>query len=259
MLTSRGLRLIQYGRSSAGKSTRAAGAARWGKVEIHDFDNKAQNLAAYISKFSPELLENITVVSYDHMTDNQRIDKFLKRVKDLQKKPDITTLVLDSLTRFEEAYLNFLMSVIPSSGTGFGSQRFTTTVGGEQFTVLGTNDYGILASGMKKLVGWLKDIPINIIVNAHLKDPVETKKEIVDEGTLASRGQIREWLPTEFTEFHRLFVDEYMKHRVQVRPSSQYLASTALADVPPTGVLQDNSLAVFDNIAFKIDNKPKTV
>lgn len=252
MLANKGLRLIQYGPSSAGKSVRAAGAARWGRVEFHDFDSKGQNLAAYVSKFHPELMDRITVVSYEGIDDDKKAEKFLARVKELRTKPDITTLVIDSYTRFEDIYLNHLMSRITLSSTGFGSPRTNSTLAGEKFVFPGTMDGSLLTSGIKKLMGWLKDCPINIILNAHLREPFETKSGgIEDPGTIAARGQIREFLPTEFTEFHRLFVDAYGKHRVQAKPTAQYLASTALTEIPTNGVMLDNSLAVFDAVAIK--------
>jgi len=252
MATNRGLRLIQYGRSGAGKSVRASEAARWGKVEYHDFDEQTQNLARYLADVDPSRADKINVVSYAGLSDTAKYKKFLDRLIELkEKKNDVATLVIDSYTRFEFIYAAAIFAGYTPSAGGFGQARGTLKLGSDSVILPGSGDYAVLAAALKKLTGWLKDLGINIIVNAHVRDYLEARGSVIDQGTLAASGQIREFLPTEFTEFHYLFTDDNGKHRVQVKPSRFYLAKTSLTKVPTTGILLDNSLSVFDDVAVK--------
>lgn len=253
-LAGRGLRLIQYGDSGVGKTVRASQAARWGKVEYHDFDDQTQNLAAYLMAKHPDRVDQIEVVSYAGLSDAEKWAKFDKRLAQIERgETDIQTLVIDSYTRFETVYFNFLASVYNPPTGGFGTPRKTIETGKDDTLVLpGTNDYAILAAAVKKLTGRLKDCKINIIVNAHVREPQPgSRGEAGKPGCLAASGQIRAFLPTEFTEYHRLFVDNYGKRRVQATTAMGYCAKTALTDVPANGILKTNSLEVFDDRAVK--------
>lgn len=257
-LEGRGLRLIQYGESGVGKTVRASEAARWGKVEYHDFDDQTQNLAAYLMAKHPDRVDRIEIISYAGLTDAEKWAKFDKRLTELaDSETDVKTLVIDSYTRFEHIYFNFLASVYNPPTGGYGTPRKNIKTGKDDTLVLpGTNDYAILAAAVKKLTGRLKDLKINIIVNAHVREPSPGNKgEAGKPGCLAASGQIRAFLPTEFTEYHRLYVDNYGKRRVQAQTAMGYSAKTALTDVPQNGVLKTNSLEVFDDRAVKSTEK----
>jgi hypothetical protein len=252
-LKNRGIRLLQYGDSGVGKSIRASEAARWGKVQYHDFDEQTQNLASYLTEVYPERVDKIEVITYAGLPDAKKWERFDKTLTVLEAGThDIKTLVIDSYTRFENVYFNFLASVYNPATGSFGTPRKTVKIGqGDELILPGTNDYFILAAAVKKITGRLKDLQVNVIVNAHVRDYIENRQQIVSQGTIQAAGQIRAFLPTEFTEFHRLFVDDYGKHRVQAKPSRYWLAKTSLTNIPQNGILKDGSLEVFDERAIK--------
>lgn len=252
-------RLLQYGDSGVGKSVRASDAAQFGPVEIHNFDAQS-NLQRYLAHANPGRLSQIRVISYSGKSNVAKIDSFVSRIRDLVKlnetgkKPDIATLVIDSYTAFETYYVEYLTGKYKPSPTAFGSPRTEFDVGTEECIIPGSMDYSVLSVAMKKETDRWKNAGINIIVNAHEKDPLESRNVIIKQGTVKAAGQLRDFLPAEFDEVHRLFIDGNTgAHRVQAKPTRLYLAKTALDKVPGNGVLSTNSLDIFSDIAFKLD------
>lgn len=256
-----GIRLIQYGDSGVGKTVRASEAARWGTLEIHDFDQQSDNLIRYLTAKDPNRLSQIRFISYSGKTNKQKVDSFAARIRglaDLRQKgklPDIATLVVDSYTTLEQLYSEYLAPLYTPSNTGFGQPRQEVEVGGEKLTMMGSMDYSVLATTMKKVFDRFKDTGINIIVNCHERDPMESKKGI-KQGSIKAAGQIRDMMPTEFNEVHRLFVDQNSQHRVQAKPNAMYMCKTSMASVPSNGILGDNSLSIFDSSAFTLESIP---
>lgn len=251
-IKNRGIRLIQYGDSGVGKSVRASQATRWGKVQYHDFDEQTQNLATYIQAKHEDRMDQIEVISYAGLSTADKWKRFNEALHKIETgESDVQTVVLDSYTRFENMYFNYIASIYNPPTGGYGTPRKSVDDGTDHDLILpGTNDYTVIAAAVKKLVGRLKDLKINVILNAHVREPSPASKGNPGKpGCLAAMGQIRAFLPTEFTEYHRLFVDAYGKFRVQVKPSGEYLAKTALTDVPQNGILRDGSLEVFDDRA----------
>jgi hypothetical protein len=255
-LTLRGIRIVQYGDSGVGKTVRASDAARWGLVEIHDFDEQGGNLRRYLQSADPARLAKIRIVSYVGATNETKVDHFAARIAMLadlrrtNKQPDIATLVVDSYSTLEQLYSEYLMSRYTPNATGFGSSRAEIEIGNEELLMPGTMDYSVLAVVIKKMFEVLKNTGINIILNCHEKDFLESKGTVIKQGTVKAAGQIRDMMPTEFNEFHRLFFNQ--GHRVQVKPNTFYLAKTALPGVPSNGILSDNTLKAFDDIAFRL-------
>ena len=262
-LKTRGIRIVQYGDSGVGKSVRASDAARWGLLELHDFDEQFSNLKRYLEANDPARLSQIRAVSYIGNTNAEKIDHLVGRVQQLVanriagKTPEIATLVLDSYSTMEQLYAEYICSKYTPSSTGFGSPRTEFEMGKEDIVIPGTMDYGTLAVVMKKFFDALKNTGLNIILNCHAKDPLEQKNRIIRQGTVKAAGQIRDMMPTEFNEWHYLFVDSNSQHRVQAKPTAQWLAKTALPKVPSNGILLDNNLKAFDEIAFKLGEPGK--
>ncbi len=245
-----GVRLIQYGPAGAGKSVRAADAVRWGRVEYHDFDDLSSNLRVYLEKANPTWLPNISFASYTEMTPEESISFLFARIEQLAKaaeagKPLVETLVLDSFSRFEDLYLTHLMGLYRSSSTGWGAPRATISPAeGTDVIIPGSADHDLKNRAFFKFFQSLKSMRINVIVNCH-----EQNRE--GDITIRASGAIRSSMPTDFNEWHYLFVDQYSKHRVQVKPAMSRMARTALTAVPPNGILLENSLALLSERAVK--------
>ena len=263
VLAKRGVRMVVYGDSGTGKSVRAATAIRWGAVEIHDFDEQTGNLQRFLAesqKLPVEELAKIRAVSYQGMTVDNKVNFFLNRLGELAalktagKAPDIATLVVDSYTTFEHLFFNYLFERYTPNATGFGAARQTIEVGKEELTLPGSMDYSVLSRALKiKVFDVLKNLGVNVILNCHEKDFLESKGVVIKQGGPLASGQIRDLMPTEFLEVHRMFFKQ--GHRVQVKPTDHYIAKTALPNVPTHGILSETSLKVFDGIAYQLSSE----
>lgn len=249
-LAGRGIRLIQYGDSSVGKTVRASEAARWGHVEIHDFDEQTSNLAAFLTEKDPKRMENISVISYRGLSDIEKVDKFFARLMELQKDSSkLATLVVDSYTALEAALLVQVLAEHNPDSKDYGKGRRDVSFSGQELIVPGTMDYHILGVSIFKLVRFLKNLPINVILNAHAAPPPEGRQG--DAGTIFATGKAKRMLPTEFTDMHYLFKDSAGHYKVRAQTGGGYVAKTGLTKVPITGILSDSSLSVFDDRAIK--------
>lgn len=252
----KGLRLIQYGSSGAGKSIRASEAARWGLVEYHDFDDQSASILAFVREKFPEREKNLHFVSYRGLTDEQKIDKLLLRLAELGKDPgNVTTVVFDTYSDIEFCYKEKVMSSYKPVPGGFGKTRLDVKI--NDFTTirdLGGSDMVVLKSGITKLINTLKRLTINVILNAH-----EGRGDSPDDRwTIAAYGDLKNKIPGAFQEVHRVFIDKSGIRRVQVSPNSDFDAKSAISNIPSNGILLDTSLSVFDGRVIGLDAPIKT-
>jgi hypothetical protein len=238
-----GFKLLQYGESGSGKSVRAAMFAQFGPVYFFDFDNKIGNIQAYMRAKFPQLAERI---EYDVYRGGDadvviRVSEKLKAVEANVAK--YATLVIDSWTQFERTYLDHLMSkYMGIGGKGWGAARTTIQITkDEKIIIPGTEDHQLKNRAFPEFIDRLTALPLNIIVNCHVKEVMK------GPATIAASGEVAKTLPKYFNEFHYLYVASGNAFRVRVRGNDDFLANTSRTDVGPSGVLDKDDLTVYSN------------
>jgi hypothetical protein len=245
-----GLKLLQYGESGSGKSVRAARFAQFGPLYLFDFDGKAINLRSFFQN-DPTILANLDVQTYG-AKDYEAIKTKLAAIAAscASGKPMYATVVLDSWTEFERIYMDVLMSKHQAlGGKKWGVERQEIRVTRDELIVMpGTSDHQLKNRAFPAFITALTALPINVVINCHIKEPPD------QAATIQASGEVAKTLPKYFHEWHYLYVFNGA-HRVRVKPSNDYLANTALPNVPPTGVLDKDDLSVYPQL-FRLSPEP---
>lgn len=239
----RRLKLIQWGESKAGKSYRAASAAKWGKVYFFDFDGNIQRL---IEDFKgTELYANIEADTYSTYADGAEAEKAvldkLQEITDSIKagKPKYATVVVDSWTAWQHMVLDKILS------------RRQTKAAGLSVVTPQTEDYQKHTFTQKQFIQKFFNglRPLNVIINCHVKESKDEQLGILKPGLNAS-GQLALELQRFANEIHFL-ENKNGKHQVRVAPDHRVVAHTSLQDKPKNGLMEDTSLAPFESLAYK--------
>jgi hypothetical protein len=240
-----GMNLLQYGESGAGKSFRAARFAEFGPVYFFDFDNKIQNIKLGFGTKHPELLNKISFDVY-RGSDESVVKAVLNKITEIEKacaagKPPFATIVFDSWTQWERTYFDHLMAKQPNlGGKGWGESRQTITVTAtDKVTIPGTSDHQLKNRAFPELIDRITALPINVIVNCHVKEPMK------GPATIQASGETAKTLPKYFNEWHYLYSTGQGFYKVRVKANEDFLANTARTDVQPSGILEKDDLLAY--------------
>jgi hypothetical protein len=131
------------------------------------------------------------------------------------------TIVLDSLTTFSKAALNYIVESNP------GIKRVPCKQGQQPCM----QDFGILKREFAKLIPGLLDLPCNVIMLGHISiDKDESTGEII-RGPLMD-GSFAQQLPIYFKEVWRSYVDEKNQHWAQTKSDSKYNCRSQIPGLP---------------------------
>ena len=236
-----GIKLLQYGDSGAGKSFRAARFAQFGPIYFFDFDNKIQNIKLGLAAKHPELLPNIDYDTY-RGSDESVVKGVLSKITEIEKAcmagtPPYATIVFDSWTQWERTYFDHLMAKQPNlGGKGWGESRQTVTVTAtDRVTIPGTSDHQLKNRAFPELIDRITALPINVIVNCHVK-------EVMGEpSTIEASGATARTLPKYFNEWHYLYSANGF-YKIRAKSNDKYLANSARTDLPPSGLIEKDDL-----------------
>jgi len=248
----RGLKLIQYGESGSGKSVRAAQFAQFGPIYFFDFDGKMDSLRMYLSAKQPTLLDKIDYDVYrgQDLDIIERVNAKLKAIEESIKvgKPLYATLVFDSWSAWERTYFDHLLARFNSmGGKGWGEARSTVQITKDEKVILpGTADHQLKNRAFPEFVDKITSLPLNVIVNCHLKEVLK------GPATIAASGEIAKTLPKYFNEFHYLYSTALGQYKVRIKPNDEFLANSSRTDVGSSGVLDKDDLTVYDNFLCQI-------
>ena len=255
--------IVQYGDSGTGKTTRSLLSSRWGPTCLFDFDGHgptAKSNAVELKLITPEQAEQIKIVNLANLSSKQVLDTVYDTIVDELKKPSpsFSTFIYDTYTSFEDHMINYYLPQYDVGSRHFGSARQTLKAGSSvDITVMGTNDYAVLKAGVFKFLKSVKRLGINVILNAHLREPTETKMDVKEQGTLKAAGELRKIIPTEFTAVNRLYIDGYGKRAAQGAATTRFMAKpgTTLSNLRKFDY-KSWGLEMFDLQAYKLEDGP---
>ena len=240
-----GIKLLQYGQSGAGKSFRAARFATFGPVYFFDFDNKIQNIKLGFGTKHPDLLTQIHFDVY-RGSDESVVKNVLAKITEIEKACaagtcPYKTIVFDSWTQWERTYFDHLMAKQPNlGGKGWGESRQTITVTPTDKVVMpGTSDHQLKNRAFPELIDRITALPLNVIVNCHVKEPMK------GPSTIEASGATAQTLPKYFNEWHYLYSTGQGLYKVRVKTNDDFLANTARTDIAASGVLEKDDLEAY--------------
>lgn len=239
-------KLLQYGESGSGKSVRAAKFAKYGPLYLFDFDNKFISSEIFLKAKAPDLLKNITAESFRGLDPDDFMGRVNAKLKSVVAE-GYATIVFDSWTQFERVYFEYLMSHFQSlGGKNWGESRQTITLSKDEVAILpGTNDYILKNREIARFVDKITALPINVIVNCHVKEVMK------GAATIAAEGQSAKILPKSFHEFVYLYNNAQGVNKVRVKPTSEFLANSPRTDVGPSGILDKDDFSFYDAVVFR--------
>jgi hypothetical protein len=97
-----------------------------------------------------------------------------------------------------------------------------------------------------EFIDQLTSLPLNIIVNCHIKEVMK------GAATIDCSGGIANTLPKYFNEWHYLYGQTGGFYKVRVKPNDDFLANSARTDVGPMGVLDKDDLTIYDSQLVKL-------
>jgi len=251
----KGLKLIHYGESGSGKTVRASQFAKFGRVYFFDFDNKIDNLQAFLQSKNPDLLPNISYDVY-RGSDKEVVEAVNTKLEEIAAsiaagKPLYETIVLDSWTQFERNYFNYLLSRFSGlGGKNWGEARQTVQVSPKDTIILpGTLDHQLKNRAFPEFIDKLTSLRLNIIVNCHVKEMMK------GPNTIAASGETARTLPKYFNEFLYLYKNPDGSFKIRASGNSDFLASSFRTDVPPTGVLKNDDFDAYSQYLIRKDLK----
>lgn len=212
------------GRSKSGKSFAAASFPK--PILVHDFDGRARGMLG-----AEGLVPDLDQIEVNAYPPKGGMEKFLNNLNILElqlqtKSCPYKTLILDSITTQTHACIVEAMGL--TKGKMIGKQKMA-----------GPEDYGYEAQQTYAVLDFLKAMPINVIVSAHLVDkfgkvnPSDpySASDVVGE-KLSIRDKIGENLLLNFDEVYRFERREGltgMKHYVKFRSD---IAATTYRQLP---------------------------
>ncbi len=198
--TTGNFKLLAMGDAGIGKTI--LGTSFPGKIELLDFDMKADSAALFWRK-DPERIARINVEQFPPKIDKgpiQQLEELLTKKYIPQQaagKMEFDTLILDSITTFSAAVLAHIVKTNP------GIKR-TVSAQGQQ---PGLQDYGILKREFQKLIPGLLSLPCNVIMLAHIATEKDEATGQVLRHTMMD-GSFAKELPIYFKEVWRIFIKD---------------------------------------------------
>lgn len=207
-------KVLVYGNSGSGKTCFAAGFPT--PMLYLDFDNKVDSAAAYY-KQDKERLDGIDVRVLSPSLTVNPIAELLKIINEELMPQERSgtmkykTLVLDSITTFSAACLNYIVDSNP------GIKRNVSKQGQQP----GLQDYGILKREFQKLIPGILGLPMNVVMLGHISSEKDDLTGEIIRGPLMD-GSFSKELPIYFKEVWRSYVDEKGQHLLQTKSDYKY-------------------------------------
>lgn len=218
-------KLLAQADSGVGKTCLAATFP--GPIEYLDFDMKADSAGSFLkSKGLIEQIKGINVEQFPASMVENPLDKLSKLISTKyipQQKTgrmEFNTLVLDSITTFSSACLQYIVKSNP------GIKRNDTRQGPQP----GLQDYGILRREFQRLIPGLLTLPCNVVMLAHLAvEKDEATGQIFRHSMMD--GSFAKELPIYFKEVWRLYRKDG-KVWAQTQTDHMYNCRSQIAGLP---------------------------
>lgn len=217
-------KILVYGNSGTGKTCFAAGFPT--PMLYLDFDNKVDSAAVYYKNdkvrladidvriLSPNLAQNPIVLLQKIIS-----DELIPQQKAGAMK--YKTLVLDSITTFSAACLNYIVQSNPGIKRNASAQ-------GQQPCL---QDFGILKREFQKLIPGLLGLPMNIIMLGHISTEKDDLTGELIRGPLMD-GSFAKELSLYFKEVYRSYVTDKGEHVLQTKADSKYACRSQVHGLP---------------------------
>lgn len=218
------LKVLAYGASGSGKTV--LGCSFPYPALLLDFDGKADSAAVYF-KEDKERLVNIDVRSLAGTLEGnplEALEAIISRELIPQQKTGemkFKTLILDSLTTFSSATLNYIVKSNP------GIKRNVTKQGSQP----GLQDYGILRREFQKIIPGLLSLPCNVVMLGHISTEKDEATGEIFRGPHMDGSFARD-LPIYFKEVWRTFVDDKGVHWAQTKSDNRYECRSQIRNLP---------------------------
>lgn len=197
------IKILLYGDAGTGKTIFAAGFPT--PILYFDFDGKV-NSAARFFRGQPRL-DEIEVVNLQAELRDSPMDEFTRRTEELikwqkEKNYPFRTLVIDSITTFSQACLNYTIKA------NHGIKRMPVKMSNGKMTEQPSQqDYGILHREFQRLIPGLLTLDMNVVMLGHISvDKDETTGQVLRN--VMMDGKFAQKLPIYFDEVYRSYVEE---------------------------------------------------
>lgn len=218
------LKVLAYGASGSGKTV--LGCSFPTPALLLDFDGKADSAALYF-KNDPARLAGIEVRSLAGTISTNPIEA-LERIITNELIPQQNsgemkwkTIILDSLTTFSSATLNYIVKSNP------GIKRNVTKQGSQP----GLQDYGILRREFQKIIPGLLSLPCNVVMLGHISTEKDESTGEIFRGPHMDGSFARD-LPIYFKEVWRTYVDDKGIHWAQNKSDHRYECRSQVSGLP---------------------------
>lgn len=219
-------KILMVGDSGAGKTT--ASASMPGPVHIADFDGKVVSAAQYLKTFNPAQLDLVDFTDYSDFGKFSgkkitAVEQFNKDIGDFAKQDPFPfkTIVVDSLTLFSDASMEYLMRLNP------GVKRSVTN--GVQIPAL--QDYQMARLWFKQIISAMLALPCHIVFTAHIQtEKDELSGQIIRSPMMA--GKLSKELPIYFGEVWRAYRDDKGEHWAQTQSDSKFVCRSQIPGLP---------------------------
>ena len=218
------LKMLVYGPSGSGKTCFAAGFPT--PMLYLDFDNKVDSAAIYhkadkarlddidVRVLSPSLTVN-PIVEYEKLIATELIPQ------ERSGKMKYKTIVLDSITTFSAACLNYIVQSNP------GIKRVVSKQGQQP----GMQDFGVLKREFQKIIPGLLGLPLNVIMLGHISTEKDELTGEIIRGP-AMDGSFAKSLPIYFKEVYRSYVNDKGEHLLQTKSDAKYACRSQIPGLP---------------------------
>lgn len=218
------LKILVYGASGSGKTVFAAGFPY--PMLYLDFDMKADS-AALFYKDQPERLDQIDVRQLGEAMSGSPIEQ-LTRIINNELIPQqnagamkYKTIVIDSLTTFSSATLNYIITSNP------GVKRSVSKQGAQPQI----SDYGILRREFQKLIPGILSLPCNIVMLGHIATEKDETTGQIFRGPHMDGSFARD-LPIYFKEVYFSSVNDKREYMLQTQSNSTHTCRSQIPGLP---------------------------